>query len=246
MDENKAPDKKKSRRRLPIVVISLLGLIIVSAIVYFLYGNRFFKEKPAPVVNNKNYHGIDVSRHQGVIDWSKVAQDKKIQFVYIKASEGTTYTDPQYARNIKGAKKNGFLVGSYHFLRNSSPVTSQFQHFTTVVDKKLQDLVPMVDVEEKISKDSIAKFCKLIKQHYGKSPMIYGTMRSYNCYCAPDFNDYYLMIGRYGNRPPVINGKGHYNIWQFSENGIVKGIPKPVDLDRFHPDFDLSKIKLKP
>ena len=52
------------------------------------------------------------------------------------------------------------------------------------------------------------------------------------------------MIGRYGSKAPQINGKGHYNIWQYSEKGRIKGIPKEVDLNRFHPDFDISKIKL--
>lgn len=103
----------------------------------------------------------------------------------------------------------------------------------------------MVDVEENVNKDSILLFCNMLKDLYGRRPIIYGTNRSYNSYCAPDFNDYYLMIGRYGDKPPVIRGKGHYNIWQFSEKGRVNGIPKLVDLDRFHPDFDISKLKLR-
>ena len=103
----------------------------------------------------------------------------------------------------------------------------------------------MVDVEERVKKDSILLFCKLINEHYGKLPIIYGTNGSYNSYCAPDFNNYYLMIGRYGSKHPVIKGMGHYNIWQYSEKGVIKGIPMPVDLDRFHPDFELSCLMLK-
>ncbi len=197
------------------------------------------------LIPSSEYHGIDVSHYQDIIDWKLVATDKNIQFVYIKATEGATYVDKYYKRNIKGAKKYGLKVGSYHYLSNESPIKSQFKNFTSTVDKDLQDLIPMVDVEVKVEKDSIRLFCNLIKKLYGKDPMIYGTNSSYNKYCAPDFNNYYLLIGRYGDKRPVITGKGHYNIWQFSEKGNIPGIPNQVDLDRFHPDFDLSKILLK-
>ncbi len=102
----------------------------------------------------------------------------------------------------------------------------------------------MVDVEERVDKDSIKLFCKLIKNHYVKKPAIYGTNRSYNSFCAPDFNNYFLMIGRYGNNRPVIKGSGHFDIWQFSEKGRIPGISKYVDLDRIHPDFSVAKLNL--
>lgn len=191
------------------------------------------------------YQGIDVSNYQGKISWSEVAKDKNILFVYVKATEGATYQDKRYDENVKGAKANCILVGSYHFLRNTSSIRAQFINFTNTAKRKNQDLIPMVDVEENVNKDSILLFCNMLKDLYGRRPIIYGTNRSYNSYCAPDFNDYYLMIGRYGDKPPVIRGKGHYNIWQFSEKGRVNGIPKLVDLDRFHPDFDISKLKLR-
>lgn len=146
--------------------------------------------------------------------------------------------------NNTEARKNGFKVGSYHYLRNTSATVDQFHNFISVAKKELQDLIPMVDVEESVSKDSIRLFCKLVEDYYGKKPVIYGTNRSYNSFCAPDFNDYILMIGRYGNNRPFIKGSGHYDIWQFSEKGRIPGIPKAVDLDRIHPDFDVLDLYL--
>ena len=60
--------------------------------------------------------GIDVSHHQKKIDWKKVRfwKNKKINFVYIKATEGETYKDSFYSQNILGAKENEITVGSYH------------------------------------------------------------------------------------------------------------------------------------
>lgn len=52
------------------------------------------------------------------------------------------------------------------------------------------------------------------------------------------------MIGRYGKKKPIIKGKGRYSIWQYSEKGKIDGIKKPVDLDRIHPDFDLSRLEM--
>lgn len=191
-----------------------------------------------------DYVGIDVSHHQGKINWPEVATDTTIKFVYIKATEGNTFVDKQYDKNLNGARKNHILVGSYHYLTNRSTILQQFINFKTVAKKELQDLIPVVDVEEEVDKDSISYFCTLVKQYYGKKPMIYGTNRSYNKYCAPHFNNYYLMIGRYGNKPPRIKGRGHYNIWQFSDTGKISGISKPVDLNRLHPNFKIDSLLL--
>ena len=221
------------------------ALFFVSVFtLFFIACKQTAKKSSINTDNDSNpvYHGIDVSHHQGDIDWSLVGTDKNIQFVYIKATEGATHKDKRYSKNIQGAKSNGLLVGSYHYLRNTSCISQQFINFSSLVDKNMQDLIPMVDVEDKVDKDSIQLFCELIKKHYGKYPMIYGTNSSFNKYCAPYFNNFYLMIGRYDTEAPVIKGKGHYNIWQFSEKGRIKGIPRDVDLNRFHPDFNISAI----
>ena len=227
-----------------------LSLFILGCITGIIASYGFYKYHSIPTENNdskevvSSYQGIDVSNHQGKIDWKKVATDKNIQFVYIKATEGATHIDKLYSYNFSEARKNGFKVGSYHYLRNTSAVISQFQNFCKVAKKDFQDLIPMVDVEDSISKDSIRLFCRLVENHYGKKPVIYGTNKSYNSYCAPDFNDFILMIGRYGPKP-VIKGPRHYDIWQFSEKGRIPGIPKEVDLDRIHPDFNVEKLNLK-
>ena len=236
------------KRKTILSSIALFGIGCLTGIIasYFYYNYHLI-----PVDDDgsyrpsiSDYQGIDVSKQQGKIDWKIVAADKKIQFVYIKATEGATYVDKSYAYNIREARKNGLKVGSYHYLRNTSAIRDQFQNFKNTAKKGLQDLIPMVDVEEHVDKDSIKQFCKLIEKYYGKKPVIYGTNRSYNSYCAPDFNDYILMIGRYGNNRPVIKGSGHYDIWQFSEKGSIPGIPKAVDLDRIHPKFNVDNLNL--
>ena len=178
--------------------------------------------------------GIDVSHHNGKINWKQVPD---VDFVYVKATEGATYVDPMYKQNIKGARAKKLRVGAYHYFRTTSSVQKQFENYRLHVKKSDIDLIPMVDVEEcrKWStvqfQDSLMRFIQLVKSHYGKSPMIYSVDTFYNRYCAPRFNNFHLMIGRYGINEPVIKGKGTYTIWQKSQAGKLPGIPKKVDID---------------
>lgn len=199
----------------------------------------------------RTYKGIDVSHHQKQIDWQKVAKDK-VDFVYIKATEGATYTDPRFEENIKGASKAGLQVGAYHYFRMTSGAREQFNNFMSVLDGHTIHLLPMVDVETSDGRlvrelqDSLDVFISLIKKEFGCSPMIYGTQRSYNTYCAPRYNRLHLYIGRYGPNSPEIRGKGTYSIWQYTENGKVDGIPRPVDICRFNPKYSIKDIMLSP
>ena len=193
--------------------------------------------------------GIDVSHHQGDINWNKVAKEP-IGFVYIKATEGETYVDSKFKKNIVGAKKVGLPVGVYHYFRMTSGAHKQFKKFYNTVKTYEIDLIPMVDVETSDDKstkelqDSLDVFISLVKAKFGVSPMIYGTQRSYNTYCAPKYNNYHLYIGRYGKNEPQIIGKGTYTIWQYTEKAKVNGVPKLVDMCRFNKKYGLKDILL--
>ena len=171
--------------------------------------------------------------------------------MYIKATEGKTYLDPKYKRNITQARAAGLRVGSYHFFRMTSSPTEQFENIRKNIDKNQQDLIPMIDVETTDGYDTqrvrraVAELCALVESHYGKRPLIYSTMRHYNEILAPDFNNYTLYIGRYNKKQhPKINGHGNYDIWQYSEKGRIRGIKKSVDLCRFSKHFNIDGLLL--
>lgn len=191
--------------------------------------------------------GIDISHHNGKINWKQVPD---VEFVYIKATEGATYVDPMYQQNIKGARAKKLRVGAYHYFRTTNSVQKQFENYKKHVKKSDIDLIPMVDVEEckKWStvqfQDSLMRFIQLVKSYYGKAPMIYSVNTFYNRYCAPRFNKYYLMIGRYGSEEPFIKGRGTYTIWQKSQTGKLSGIPKNVDIDIFREGVQIDDILL--
>lgn len=198
--------------------------------------------------------GIDVSHHQGKIDWDKVPDS--VQFVYVKCTEGKTYSDPMYRYNVWQARRHGFEVGSYHFFRMTSGAQDQFSHFLSRIDTANQTLVPMVDVEVNdgadycVLQDSLYVFVKLVEDHFGVKPMIYCPQRLYARYFGPDkasmafWGGYPMYLARYRPGAPIMRGVHQYTIWQYSERGKVEGIEKHVDKARFHPDCDISMIKI--
>ena len=195
--------------------------------------------------------GIDVSHHQGDIDWKIVRKAQpKLAFVYIKCTEGESYVDPMFRKNAEGAALVGYRVGAYHYFRMTSGAHEQFENFKAQMDAVHVDLIPMVDVERSDGKlrkelqDSLQVLLNLLEKAYGKRPMIYGTNRSYNELCAPEFNHSPLYIGRYGRNKPVVTGPSHYTIWQYTEDARIPGIPKPVDMCRMHPVYSQTYIEL--
>lgn len=203
--------------------------------------------------DHKRIYGIDVSHHQGKIEWSKVKKwkDKKLEFIYIKATEGATYLDRRYKTNLKQAKENDFLVGSYHYFRTTSSVMSQFQNFINHVDKNSQDLIPLIDVEEKLYWSSsefhknFQEFLDMVENHFGSKPMIYTVNSFYNKHLSGKYNSYHFLIGRYGKNNPNMRDNSIWTIWQFSEKGRVEGITKPVDIDVLNEKFSLNDLLLE-
>jgi lysozyme len=210
--------------------------------------------EPASICSDRII-GIDISHHQGNIDWSEVStwNDHPIQFIYIKATEGATGNksqDPKHKENIGGAKRHGFLVGSYHYFRTTSEPRDQFENFMKVIDKNEQDLVPMVDVEEmekwnsKTFHKNLKLFLKLIEDEFGKKPIIYAVNSFYNHHLSNKYDEYEFLIGRHGENSPNMRDEKQWYAWQFSETGKVKGIPKLVDIDMLSEDASLQTILL--
>ncbi len=199
------------------------------------------------------YDGIDVSHHQGRIRWKQVAANKKIRFVYIKATQGATIRDSRYKTNITEARRAGLRCGSYHVLSSETPIRQQFKLFKSMAKLSQQDLIPMIDVEQQSARgwtnkqlrDSLTLLCNLMRNHYGKRPLIYCHNKQYNQQLAPHFNNYMLFLAKYSWPAPTIQGHGRHNIWQYSERGRVRGIDGYVDLDRFVNGTSIKHIRLK-
>lgn len=188
--------------------------------------------------------GIDVSRFQGTIDWRKVKASGKVKFAYIKATEGMTIQDPMYKRNIDSARAAGILVGSYHLYSKKTTAYQQFNNFKAVVKKSKQDLVPVLDIEERYCKDlyiaRVDKLLELMEKEYGVKPLIYTSEKVYwTHFSGKKYKKYHIFIANYRRYPST-----RFTLWQYSQTGRVKGIKTGVDLSKFHKNHGLNEIKL--
>ena len=198
----------------------------------------------------KACYGIDVSAHQGRIDWRRVAQTR-VTFVYVKASEGASFVDPRYKENIKGAREAGLKVGAFHFFRTTSGAHDQFDNFIKTIGDDTLGLIPVLDVEEKKNynsqqlRDSVRVFVDLVKQHFGCEPMIYTGHRFYMDYLGKSINDCKLFVAQYVtslDRKPDVDRK--WDLWQFTESGSVSGIHGYVDLNVLGDKVKLEDLML--
>ena len=186
--------------------------------------------------------GIDVSKFQGTTDWRKVAKTKKVKFVYIRATEGTSIKDPKYKSNVDSASKAGLLVGSYHVYSSKTTAYQQFANFKSVVVKKKQDLSPVLDIEGhhsgRLDMARVNKLLDLMEKEYGTKPMIYTSEKVYNeHFTGKRYRSYHIFIANYHGTPTV-----RYTLWQHTQTGRIGGIKGDVDLSKFHKKHSLYDI----
>ena len=181
--------------------------------------------------------GIDVSKHNGDIDYQQV-RDDDYQFVFIKASEGMTYKDDAFERNYQGARKAGLKVGAYHFFRKNRTGQEQAENLLAVIKGKELDLPLVIDLEDDWGngvtvnrKMAIERVMDMIEILTGKGyqVMIYTNLDGYNKYYKDMLGDHDLWLCSF-TRPDLLTSLPHC-IQQFSHEGKVKGAKGKVDLN---------------
>src|SRR5262245_20104351 len=90
--------------------------------------------------------GVDVSNHQGYIDWPTLARTD-VAFAYIKATEGGDFRDRRFQANWEGAKRAGLPRGAYHFFTQCRSGADQARNFIAAVPREEGALPPVVDLE---------------------------------------------------------------------------------------------------
>ncbi|MBD0318854.1 MAG: glycoside hydrolase family 25 protein [Gemmatimonadetes bacterium] len=182
--------------------------------------------------------GIDVSHHQGTINWTAVKR-AGIRFAFIKATEGGDWTDPAFAGNWRRAREAGVMRGAYHYYRPQTHSAVQARHFLRRVSVGRSDLPPVLDVEatDGVSNATLRRgvrnWLRTVEAETGKRPIIYVSRR-FAPRLAAEFSDYPLWIADYrGGAPAVPRGWRRWTFWQHSERGRVSGIRTPVDRNWF-------------
>lgn len=183
--------------------------------------------------------GIDVSHYQGTVDWQQVA-GAGIAFAFVKATQGVSSVDPQFAVNWPGVKAAGLLCGAYHFYEPGDDPQQQAEHFLSVVSLGPGDLLPVLDIETMGSQTAseivqgIETWLGTVRSAIGQAPIVYTAPGFWNKLGTTQFGTYPLWVAEYGvSAPKIPAGWASWTFWQCSETGTVAGVSGSVDLDVF-------------
>ena len=215
--------------------------------------------------------GIDVSKHQGVIDWAKVANDG-IKFTIVRVgyrglTSGKLSEDPYFKRNIEGAIANGIDVGAYIYCTsiNEEEAVEEANYLLKRIKPYNLTMPVCFDYEgfsnkenrnygmtkEKITANCIA-FQNVMKAN-GYTCLLYGS----RAYLPKKFDldelDDYLWVARYAGKNSVLDDEKYFPhiagyddriaIWQYANNGTVAGINGKVDMNYMYIDVSKKEDK---
>ena len=225
------------RRTAYIAIAAILAaLLLVGGLEFFgfIWHNEVFA-LPYEV------KGLDVSHHQGAIDWEKVGKEKRYRFVFMKATEGKDFVDRRFRRNWVEARRQGLRVGGDHFFSMQSSGEEQARNFIRTVPDEADSLPPVIDVEiplhhepEKVQRE-LEVLVSDLEEHYGKKPLFYVTYDTYHRYIRDAFPDHGIWI-RDVIKHPDLEGR-NWIFWQYGHRGRVDGIETFVDLNVYCGDW---------
>ncbi|SDL10245.1 lysozyme [Nocardioides sp. YR527] len=242
------------RRRVLIGSAVVLCLaLITTALVYtgVVMPTRLFAAK-------YDVRGIDVSHHNGTVDWPRVAE-QDIDFAWIKATEGSAHVDTRFAANWAEARRAGLATGAYHFMSFESPGADQAHNMIATVPRVAGTLAPVVDLEPYGSfkgnlppatevRTILDPLLAKLEAHYGIAPVIYTTPSAYRAYLVDAYPDNPIWFRSVAWPPRVPDGRS-WTIWQYSNRDRLKGVGSEdeayVDMNVLSDDTDLDELVVR-
>lgn len=208
------------------------------------------------------YHGIDVSYHNGTIDWQKAAA-AGVEYAIIRVGyrgwgSGKIVEDPQYKKYIEGALAAGIHVGLYFFTEATNETEAKAEAaFCLEMAKDYDVTLPIAfDYEYQYSdgklvspKAGLSKakatancraFCEAIYTG-GYTPMIYANSSDLKTLIdgAALEKDYMIWLANYTTKTAYT---GLYDIWQYSSKGSVNGLNPNVDCNFWYSNTDIGNL----
>jgi lysozyme len=241
MEEERAEKGKRGRRTLTAAVAAVLLLISTAAVLGYLYytGYLWFNE---PSREEYPVRGVDVSEHQGTIDWRGVRQ-AGYDFAFIKATEGLDHVDSTFRDNWAAAGEAGLTRGAYHFFTFRRTGAEQAANFIANVPAEEGGLPPAVDIElggnsaevpdRETFRRELDVFLLQLEKHYGRKPILYVNDESYQRFIKGAYEEYPIWNADVFRSPGLAGGRS-WLFWQYNPRGHVNGINGYVDLDVFN------------
>jgi GH25 family lysozyme M1 (1,4-beta-N-acetylmuramidase) len=194
--------------------------------------------------------GLDVSGYQTGINWSTVAANGA-KFAYVKATENTNYTNPQFSNEYTGSYNAGLDHGAYHFaIPNGPSAVAQADYFVAHGggwSKDGRTLPPMLDIEynpygatcyglsQSAMVNWISAFINEVHAKTTRWATIYSNLDWWT-QCTGNSGAFTsnnpLFVARYASSPGTLpGGWPFYTFWQFADSGTFPG-----DQDVFNGD----------
>ena len=198
--------------------------------------------------NNTTVVGIDVSRHQGTIDWKKVA-DNGVKFAIIRCgyrglTSGGLYVDPKFEENAKGALENGIYIGAYFYstalneeeaLQEAILTYDKIKNYniTYPVYYDFEDFLPDNNRTDYMSVEQINTNARIFISYLkskGYNAALYGSASYLKDKWDSNItsNNDIWVAHYYVDKP---NYSGNYQIWQYTDKASVPGISGKVDVN---------------
>lgn len=205
-----------------------------------------WRHKPITPTSSGREYGIDVSSHQGNVNWPSVRAAGN-RFAYVKASEGSYYTSPYYSSQYTGSAAAGLIRGAYHFANPSySSGTTQASYFVAHGGGWKKDgktLPGVLDIEYNpygsecygLTASQMVSWVKAFTTKYtsltGRDAIIYSTTDWWTT-CTGNSSAFAstnpLWIARYATSVGTLpHGWLYYTFWQYSGS-------QPADKDIFN------------
>lgn len=219
---------------------------------YDRYDFQYNRQNYLVLQNLESYPGVDVSAHQGSIDWRRV-RNSGIDFAMIRLGyrgygSGKLVEDEYAKKNLNGAKAAGLKIGAYFFSQALSiqEADEEIRFMLDILGEQSLDMPIILDWEIPAQDARTAKgmdartltdiqlhFCKVMSDK-GYKPMVYFNWhQSENLYYLSELEDYPFWLALYQDR---MTYPWRVEMWQYSDNGRVPGISGPVDLNVYMPN----------
>ena len=220
------------------LILSLLAIVVAA--VFVLRTGRIRLNYPSR--EHFPVWGIDISHHQGEIDWVKV-RDSGVIFAFIKASEGEDHRDSRFDENWSASSAAGIVRGAYHFFTFCRDGKLQADNFLAALPKRDNSdptLPPVVDVEFSgncknwltvdLIRTELSSFLKRVEKSTSRRPIMYLTYDSFHRIADGYFPQYEIWI-RNVLWQPSLDEPMAWTFWQYTDAGRISGIKGPVDLN---------------
>lgn len=215
------------KRKILVLISAFAAFIFIIAVL--LYNGIIWFNNPSS--GKYPVRGVDVSHHQGMIDWEVLSQ-QGIDFAFIKATEGSSFRGSRFEYNWENARKTHLKVRAYHFYSFESSGVTQAQNFISVVPVEKDMLPPVIDFEfygnvEKNPPEMekalqiLDDIISALEDHYGMRPIIYATPRAYKLYLEGAYEDYPIWIRDVFRKPDWLT-RG-WTFWQYLNRKVLKG-----------------------